>query len=77
MNRQAVAAAAFLMLILLSPAAPAGVIYVDCAGGGDYLTIQEGIAAASEGDTVLVAPCTYVGPENRDLDFAGDRKSVV
>jgi len=32
---------------------------VDCKGGGDYLTIQEGIDAAVDGDTVLVYPCLY------------------
>lgn len=44
---------------------------VDCTGAGDFLTIQEAIDVASEGDTVLIAPCVYTGEGNRDLDFAG------
>lgn len=54
-----------LTLALLIPAAVlpiesvATVITVDASGGGDYLTIQEGVDAASMNDTVLVYPGIY------------------
>jgi hypothetical protein len=46
-------------------------IYVDVDGGGDFVSIGEGVSAASDGDTVLVAPGTYTGPENLGIDFEG------
>ncbi|MCB9516238.1 MAG: T9SS type A sorting domain-containing protein [Candidatus Latescibacteria bacterium] len=55
-------------LLLLIPAAASAATH---RVPSDYATIQAGIDACSEGDTVLVAPGTYTGAGNRDLNFHG------
>ena len=44
----------FAVTVVLASAAAADTIVVDWGGGGDYLTVQEGVDAASAGDTVRV-----------------------
>ncbi|MBD3402991.1 hypothetical protein GF420_08845 [candidate division GN15 bacterium] len=43
----------------------------------EHPTIAEAIAAASSGDTVLVADGTYTGDGNRDLDLGGKSLIIV
>jgi len=64
-------------LAITAGAGSAATVTVDHAGDGDYLTLQEGIDAASVGDTLLVAPGVYSGDGNRDLDFAGKNLAVL
>jgi predicted outer membrane repeat protein len=58
-------------ILVLSQITSAATIHVP----DDFTTIQVGILAASEGDTVLVADGTYTGTGNRDISFNG--KNIV
>lgn len=60
-----------VLVLGFGPAANADTIYVSWDGSGDYLTIQEGINAASDGDEVVVCDGVYTGVGNKDLDFCG------
>ncbi len=77
-------ARAFCLVVLaavpvaLTPlTSPAATLRVDVGGGGDYTTIQPALTAASDGDTVLIAPGTYTGEENRALVFGNNKNLVV
>jgi predicted outer membrane repeat protein len=59
------------VLGVLAGTAAAGTVRVNWDGSADHATISEGITAAAQGDTVLVAPGTYAGPLNRDISFGG------
>lgn len=59
------------LFFLTSFIASAGEIRVP----GDWPTIQEGIDAAAEGDTVFVANGIWAGPGNVNLDFGG--KAII
>ncbi|NQV49940.1 MAG: right-handed parallel beta-helix repeat-containing protein [Candidatus Marinimicrobia bacterium] len=50
----------FTLIIGFSGALLADTIVVDLAGGGDYTTIHGAVAAAADGDTILVMSGTYI-----------------
>jgi len=64
-------------LTAVCPAATDRIIYVDDDGPADFNTIQAAIDDCNDGDTVLVAPGTYTGDGNRDIDFKGKAITVI
>lgn len=51
-----------------------GTIVVDQSGGGDFSTITEAVAAAQDGDEILVRPGTYIEVVvvDKDITLTGD-----
>jgi parallel beta-helix repeat protein len=60
-------------LAILAAGAPlcAATLTVDDDGPADYNNIKAAVAAALPGDTIVLADGTYMGPNNRGIDFNG------
>jgi hypothetical protein len=67
----------FALVLGIAPAANATTWHVDAAGGADATTIQAGINLSSSGDVVIVAPGTYSGVGNRNINFLGRNITVM
>ena len=52
-----------MILVLSRATSLATTVRVDPGGGGDALTIQEGISLTSDGDTLLIQPGLYLEDE--------------
>ena len=71
-----------ILLLVMACTATGKIIYVDANGGNNgsranfqpdiqYPSIQAAIDAAIDGDTIILAPGTFRGDGNRDIDFKG------
>ena len=69
MHRMLISSAIFVAVAFMS--ASATIINIP----DDYPTIQQGIDASSDGDTVMVARGIYTGPGNREIFTAG--KAII
>ena len=57
----------FTIITVFSVSCLADTFLVDLNGDGDYMTIQEAIDAATDGDTVLLRDGIYAGSGNRNI----------
>ncbi|MCK4680624.1 hypothetical protein KAT82_05830, partial [bacterium] len=62
-----------LIVACAASAGWAGTLHVP----GDFDEIADAIAAAANGDTVMVHPGTYTGAGNRALDFGGKNLALL
>ncbi len=60
----------------LNVVVPEPTITVNWDGTGDFLTIQDAINAASDGDVVVIENGEYIGVGNRDISFYGKEITV-
>ncbi|MHC4570883.1 MAG: right-handed parallel beta-helix repeat-containing protein [Planctomycetota bacterium] len=65
-----------VVLCLATGLANGRTINVRADGTGDYPTIQNSIDDSNDGDIIEVAPGTYTGHGNRDIDFLGKAITV-
>ncbi len=55
----------------------AGTYSLRPAGDGDFPTLQSAINAAAPGDTLLLAPGTYTGADNHNLNLLGKPITII
>lgn len=72
-----VATGVISLIVFACPLEPEARVWnVNASGTGDAPTVQAGIDSSAAGDVVLLAPGTYSGPGNRDIDFKGKAVTV-
>jgi hypothetical protein len=64
-----------LLTLLATPALHAGVLVVDAAGKGDFTMVSAAVAAAADGDTILVHSGDYL--ESGPVVIDGKPLSIV
>lgn len=67
----------FFSILLLAIPCHADIITVDDDGPSDYPSIEQGIEAAVDGDTVLVADGIYTGWNNKHLTWDANVKHII
>ena len=63
-------------LLCAAPLARATTFIVDHSGGGDFTTIAAAVSVAATGDVILIAPGTYQGASNTNIDLAGKNLTI-